>query len=141
MDADAGEERVEVAGDADGHHGDDGDVFQQQVPADEPADHLAERHVAVGVGRAGPRDHAGELRVGQRRGRGCQARNQEGEQHGRPDAGFGLAAVGHEARQREDADADNAADADGRQLPQAQALEQPAVFVFVLDVVDGLASA
>src|SRR3712207_8248152 len=44
-------------------------VLQEQVPADEPPDDLAEGHVAVGVGRAGPRDHAGELGVGQRRGR------------------------------------------------------------------------
>src|SRR3712207_7230908 len=30
------EERLEVAGDADRHDGDDGDVLQEQVPADEP---------------------------------------------------------------------------------------------------------
>ena len=44
--ADAGEEGVEVPGDADGHHRDDRDVLQQQVPADEPADDLAQGHVA-----------------------------------------------------------------------------------------------
>src|SRR3712207_9487038 len=61
--AEAVEERLQVAGDADRHDRDDGDVLQEQVPADEPPDDLAEGHVAVGVGRAGPRDHAGELGV------------------------------------------------------------------------------
>jgi hypothetical protein len=38
-------------------HGDDGDVLQEEVLADEPPDDLTERDVAVRVGRAGSRRH------------------------------------------------------------------------------------
>lgn len=47
--------------------------------------------------------------------------------------------MGYRAGQRENADADNAADADGRQLPEAKTLEESTVLAFFLDVVDGLA--
>ncbi len=38
-------------------------VLEDEVPADDPGDELAERGVGVGVGGAGDGDHAGELRV------------------------------------------------------------------------------
>ena len=69
VDPEAVEERAEVAGDPDRDDGDDGDVLQEEVPADEPRDEFTERDVAVGVRRAGSRDHAGELGVGQSCGR------------------------------------------------------------------------
>ena len=118
--AQLGDQEAEVAGDADRHHRHDGGVLQQQVPADEPADRLAQHGVAVGVGRAGLRDHAGELRVRQRGGGAGQARDQERHQHGRTG---GL--VGHRAREREDAGADDAADPDRGELPQAQLAGEP----------------
>lgn len=138
VEAEPGEEGGEVAGDADGHHGHDGNVFQDQVPADEPADDFPEGHISVGVGGAGAGDHAGELRLGQGRGRGCQPGDQEGDQDGGPDAGFGAAAVGHQACQGEDADADDAADTDCGQLPASEGLVQSAVLVLFLDLADGL---
>jgi hypothetical protein len=127
------EQVVEVAGDADGHHRHDRGVLQQQVPADEPADDLTEDGVAVGVGRAGARDEAGELGVGERRRGAGHAGDQERDQHRR--AG-GL--VGHRAGQGEDAGADDAADADRGQLPQAERAVQPAAFG-LLDLLDRLA--
>ena len=56
-----------------------------------------------------------------------------------PTPGVALAAVGYKPGQREDADADNSADADGRQLPEAKTFEKSAVLVFFLNIVDGLA--
>ena len=38
-------------------------VLEDEVPADDPGDQLAERRVGVGVGRPGDGDHAGELGV------------------------------------------------------------------------------
>ncbi len=46
--------------------------------------------------------------------------------------------MGYEPGQREDADADNSADADGCQLPEAKTLKKSAVFVLFLNIVDGL---
>ena len=51
-------------------------------PMNQPIE-LAERHVAVGVGGAGPRDHAGELRVGQRGARRWPGRR-SGTRRARP---------------------------------------------------------
>ncbi|MBP2202996.1 hypothetical protein JOJ86_000722 [Rhodococcus percolatus] len=86
--ADLFEEKPEVPGHTDGDDGRHRDVFEQQVPADEPADDLAERHVTVGVGRSGLGDHSGELGVTQC-GRGTgDTRDQEGDQHGRTGDGM-----------------------------------------------------
>jgi hypothetical protein len=120
VDADAGEEGVKVAGDADGHHGHDGDVFEQQVPADEPANHLAQGNVSVGIGGAGAGNHARELCVGQRGRRRGEARDQERDQHRGPHTRVVAAACCHQAGKGEDADADDAAYANGRQLPQSE---------------------
>ena len=125
---------AEVAGDADGDDGDDRGVLQQQVPADEPARELPQHHVAVGVGRARARDQAGELRVGER-GRGTR---DAGDQERDEDRGPGLL-VRDRPGQGEDPGADDAADPDGRELPQAERALQ-AVAALGLDVVDRLAA-
>ena len=67
FDPEAVEERLEIARDPDCDHGDDGDVLQEEVPADEPPDDLTERDIAVRGRRAGSWDHAGELGVDKRR--------------------------------------------------------------------------
>ena len=63
MDAEPVEQRDDVRGeaDADGHVGEG--VFEDQVPADDPGDQLAERGVGVGVGRAGDGDHRRQFGV------------------------------------------------------------------------------
>ena len=38
-------------------------IFENQIPADDPGDEFAERRVAVSVGRAGKRNHRGKFRV------------------------------------------------------------------------------
>jgi hypothetical protein len=90
FDPEAVEERLEIARDPDCDHGHDGDVLQEQVPADEPPDDLTERDVAVRVRRASSRDHAGKLGVGQSGGRRSQAGDEESDQHGGAHAGVCL---------------------------------------------------
>ena len=56
-------DRLDVRGeaDADAHVGEG--VFEDQVPADDPRDQLAQRGVGVGVRRAGDGNHRGEFGV------------------------------------------------------------------------------
>ena len=59
----------------DGRRGDG--VLEDEVPADDPRDQLAERGVGVGIGRSGDGHHRGELGVAERRedaGRGRRPR-------------------------------------------------------------------
>ena len=63
VDAEPVEEVDDVRGEADGDaHVGEG-VLEDEVPADDPGDELAEGGVGVGVGRAGDGDHAGEFGV------------------------------------------------------------------------------
>ena len=124
----------EVAGDADGDDRDDRRVLQQQIPADEPASEFPEHGIAVGVGGARLRDEPGELRVGQCGCRAGYARDEERDENGRP-----RRAVGHGACEGEDAGADDAADADGGELPQIQYAGQLLTggSLGISDVLDG----
>ncbi len=115
MHAGGSQQHLHVAGPADRHHRDHQRVFQQQVPADDPGDEFAEHRVAVGIGAAGDRDQPGELGIAQRGAGTAQSRDDEAQRHRR--AGIGCRLL---AGQHEDADADDAADADCGELPQAQ---------------------
>ena len=90
-------------------------VLEHQVPADDPRHELAERHVRIGVGRAGDRHGGGELGIAETRQRADHA----GEEHGQDDGGTGVSA-GRLAGEHEDAGADDAADADEDQVGPAQ---------------------
>ena len=61
------QERVEVIGPAGGDDAGADGVLEDQVPADDPGDKLAQGRVSVGVGAAGHRHHAGQLRIAERR--------------------------------------------------------------------------
>ena len=61
------EQRDEIARPADGHRRGTERVLEDQIPADDPGDELAERGVAIGVGRAGDRNARRELRIAERR--------------------------------------------------------------------------
>ena len=131
MDAEAGEDALEVAAPADrDRHRADG-VLENQVPADHPGEDLAERGVGVGVGAAGDRDHRRELGVAQRREAAGEAGRHVGEHDRRP-----RLVGGRRPGQHEDAGADDRADAQQRQIHGRQrALERLAP---VLDVADQL---
>ena len=81
------EQIVEVRAEADGHgHVADG-VFEDQVPADDPGEDLAQGRVGVGVGAARDRNHGGQFRVAQRREAAGDGHQQEGERDGGTGAG------------------------------------------------------
>src|SRR5438094_896965 len=73
------EERDEVVRPA-VRHGARGDrVLEDQVPADDPGEELAERGVGVGVGAARHRHHRRKLAVAERGERTAESRDAEGE--------------------------------------------------------------
>ena len=112
VDAGAREQPLHVAAPADGHRHRADRVFEDQVPADDPGEQLAQRRIGVGVGAAGDRNHRGELGVAERREPAGQAGEEVGHHDGRP----GLVGRGG-AGEHEDAGADDRADAQQRQVP------------------------
>ena len=100
---------LKVPAPADGDRRDRDAVLEDQVPADDPGDELAERRVAVGVGRAGDRDRRGQLGVGQRARRRTSRRRARSD---RTIAGPGVA--DRLADDHEDAGADDGAEARAR---------------------------
>jgi len=63
MDVEPVEQVDEMSGEADGDaHVGEG-VFEDEIPADDPGDKLAEHGIGVGVSGAGNGDHAGELGI------------------------------------------------------------------------------
>ena len=89
--------------------------LQDQVPADDPGDELAEAGVGERVRRARHRHRAGELGVAERRQRAGDPGEHERERDGRT----GLLAGGL-AGEHEDAGADDHADPEHRQLSGAE---------------------
>ncbi len=65
VDAERGELRLGITGEAhrDGNVADR--VFEDQVPADDPGENFAERRVGISVGATGNRDHRGQFGVAQ----------------------------------------------------------------------------
>ena len=108
--------RHDVARPAHGDRGRAEGVLENQVPADDPREELAQRGVAVGVGRAGNRHARRELRVAQARERTGHARQQHRQHDGRPRVlRRGL------ARQHEDPGADDGPDPERDQVDADQA--------------------
>ena len=101
----------EVAGPADRHGRRAERVLEDQVPADDPGDELAERRVSVGVGGACDRHARGELGIAERGEHARQAR----QDHGDDDCGTGVR-CGRLPGQHEDAGADDGADAEHDEL-------------------------
>ena len=124
-------------------------VFEDQIPADDPREDLAEDRVGVGVRAAGDRNHRRQFRVAQRRETAHERGDEERERDPRPralppDRGNGIAAVQQQienrriedrleleglagrrrAGQNENAGADYGSDTERRQAPRTQRLAQ-----------------
>ena len=130
------EEVLEVGRPADGHEARAHHVLQHEVPTDHPREDLADGGVAVRVGAARHGDHGGEFGVAEGGARARQGRDDEGEH----DAGARMGGRLH-AREHEDAHPDDAADADGRQVPRPRASLRslrPSTCVSTIDPVMGL---
>ena len=78
-------DRVRRESDADRHVGEG--IFEDQVPADDPGDELAQRGVGVGIGGAGDGDHRRELGVAEPGEAADDGDEHEGEGERRSGAG------------------------------------------------------
>ena len=115
MDADVAEQADHIARPADRDDRRGKAIFEQQQRAHDPGGELADRRVAVGVGRAGNRQGRGQLGIAEA-GKGADdAGDDVGDQHRRP----GVKRRGV-AGADEDARADDAADAEEDQVPGAE---------------------
>jgi hypothetical protein len=87
MQAEPVEQVDDVGGeaDADAHVG--AGVFENQIPADDPGDELAECGVGIGVGRAGDGNHGGQLGVTEAGERADEGHHHHGERNGGTGAG------------------------------------------------------
>ena len=163
MEAKPVEQIDDVGGEAHTHRHVGARVFEDQVPADDPGDQLAERRVSVGVGRAGDRNHRGQLCIaesGERTdncdkekrkrnrwactrpsGHGCVANQVIGQRRVEDARGVKLLARDGCADDREDARTDDCADAKSRKRPGAESLFQRVLGIlrFADQLVDGFA--
>jgi len=130
--------------DADAHVG--AGVFENQIPADDPGDELAEGGVGVGVGRAGNGNHGGQLGIAKAGKRADEGHQDHGDRNGGAGAGTaGKRGVGNDvvdegrigdggggkllagdggADDGEDARTDDGADAERSERPRAKGLFQ-----------------
>src|SRR5215469_5602412 len=90
-------------------------VFEDQVPADNPSDQLAQSRVGIGVGAARNGDHRREFGIAETRESASDARHNERED----DGGAGKLRRGLPGDD-EDPGADNRADTQGDQVQYAE---------------------
>ena len=133
--ADRLEEGHEVLAPALRHHGRAEHQLEDQVPADDPGDQLAQGRVGEGVRRAADRDRRGELRVAEGRQTTTDRGDHEREHHRR--SGVLRSRL---AGQGEDAGADDDADAEDREVQGGQVLLELETFRLGVahGVLDGL---
>ena len=129
----AAEQRLEIVAprDRDGHVADG--VLEDQVPADDPGDDLAQRRIRIGVRAPGLRDHRRQFGVAEPGKRARRAGEHEREHQRGAGAGpHHMARRVDLARRRrsdraEDAGADHRADGEHDQVAGAERPEQAAV--------------
>ena len=115
VDAEHVEQLHHVARPADRNGGGADRIFEHQVPTDDPGEQLAHGGVGVGVRAAGDGDHGGELAVAHAGEGAADGRHHEGEHH----RGSGIIGRG-DAGEREQARADDRADAQSHQVYRAE---------------------
>ncbi|VVB47148.1 hypothetical protein RHAL1_02661 [Beijerinckiaceae bacterium RH AL1] len=116
-DADVLEQAERVLAPADGDGRGAHRIFEDEIPADDPGEDLAERRGGIGVGGAGDRQHRGELGIAEADEGAGDAAEHEGQHDRRP----GVVGGGGSG-QNEDAGADDRADAHGRNARQPERL-------------------
>ena len=100
LDAEPVQQVYHVRGETDGDaHVAEG-VFEDEVPADDPGDELAEGGVGVGVGGAGDGNHAAEFRVAE----AGKAADDGDQNHGECKRGTGTGAAGNRAVMQDEVD-------------------------------------
>ena len=115
IDAESMEERAEVPRPSHRHGRRAEEIFEHQIPADDPRDELAERRVAIGVRAAGDRNHRRELRVAESGEETARARENEGVH----DRRSGVQRRGGSG-ENEDSCADDCADSQQRQITRGE---------------------
>ena len=125
LDAESGQQRREVAAPRDRHRDIADRVLEDQIPADDPGNQLAERGVGIGVGAAGLRNHRRQLGVAESGQRAHRAEQQEREDERGPGAVANHLAVRQHLPgcrrpdRRKDARADDGADREHDQITRA----------------------
>ena len=135
-DAQPSEQLHDISGPAGGHRRGAEGIFENQVPADDPGNELAQGRVAVGVSRSSDGNQRGEFRVTQA---GESTRN-SGKSEGQHDGRAGVQSR-HRSRQHEDAGADDGPDSERDQIRGAESAFEGVLAHFVtllLDHVEGL---
>ena len=115
IDAKVVQERHDIARPADGDRDGADGVFEDQVPADDPGEQLAQRGVAIGVGAAGHRDERGEFAVAESGEDRSKAGQDKREHNCRPGV-----LRRDRSREHKDARADNGADAERGEVHGAE---------------------
>ncbi len=141
------EERVEITAPGDGHSHVTHGVFEDQVPANDPGDELAQRGIGVGVRTARLRDHGGQLGVAQRTETAHNAEKDErDDERGAGAVAYHFAGRKHlscrgGANRREDAGANDGADGKENEVAGAEcAPESVQVVAFGYKLRDRLAA-
>src|SRR6185437_10176676 len=109
-------------------------VLENQVPADDPGEQLAERGVRVGVRAPGHGNHRRELGVAESRERAANRGDQHREDQRRPGE-----LRRRRARDDEDPGTDDGAEAESRETERAEGAAKGASLGFGDEVRDGLA--
>src|SRR5262249_6443105 len=91
------------------------EIFENEVPPDDPGDELTERRVAVGVRAAGDRNHRGELGVAE----ASEQASKSGEHERQNDRRTGVLRRGG-SRPNEDARANDRPDAKQGEIERAE---------------------
>ena len=117
MNAETAEQTDRVAGPADSHGRGAHAIFEDQIPADDPGEDLADGRVGIGVGASRSGDHGGQFGVAEADEGACDA-GQDKRQDDRGPRVTGRRLAG----QHEDAGADDAADAQADERERAERL-------------------
>lgn len=114
------EEAGHVARPTDGDRRRAEEVFEDQVPADDPGEEFPARRIGVGVGAPGHGDHRGVFGIAEP----GEERGEPGDDEGEDERRAGVLRR-HVPRQDEDAGPDRRADAEADQLGRGQHPAQP----------------